>query len=536
MSPVGDDLSTKTLAASSRDLIADAANFWDLIEKRAYRSSERRLLVDEHGRELTFGQLRDQALSVAAGLVGQGVDTGVTVSWQLPSTIDTVVVMAALCRLGAVQCPIIHLYREREVGFALTQTGASHFVIPGVWRGIDFLEIAKRGCAGKRPLPRIIDLSEGMPAGDPGRLPPPPAPVVPEKAEVNWIFYTSGTSADPKGVCHTDSTLMAAGWGLALASDSQPDDVGTIAFPIAHIGGVDALASLLMTGSSSVIVEAFSPTESLALFRRYGVTRVGGGPAFYLACLNEQRKDPANPVLPKLRSMSGGGAPKPPQLHFEVRDEIGGRGITHGYGMTEVPMITAGRTSDTDEQLAYSDGAPVEGAVIRIVRADGTEAPTGAEGEIRVKGPMVLRRYTDPDLTAEAFDEDGWFRTGDVGRLRPDGHIQLTGRLKDVIIRKGENVSAREIEDLLYTHPAVADVAVIGVPDRDRGEMVCAIVQCVPGATLGFEEMVAFLKQAGLMIQKIPERLHLRDTMPRNATGKIQKKDLRQEYAGSAEA
>ena len=531
---MGEDLSTTTAVVPSRDLITGATHFWDLIEKRAERSPDRRVLVDEHGRELTFGQLRDHALSVSAGLVEQGVAPGATVSWQLPSTIDTVVVMAALCRLGVVQNPIIHLYREREVGFALNQTGASHFIIPGVWRGVDFLDVAKRGCEGLRPLPRIIDLSEGMPSGDPGLLPPPPALVEPAEAEVSWIFYTSGTSADPKGVCHTDGTLLAAGWGLALASGTQPEDVGTIAFPIAHIGGVDAFASLLMTGASSVIVEAFVPAESLALFRRHGVTGFGGGPAFYLACLNEQRKDPGNSILPKLRTMSGGGAPKPPQLHFEVRDEIGGRGITHGYGMTEVPMITAGRVTDTDEQLAYSDGAPVEGAVIRIVRPDGTEAPAGEEGEIRVKGPMVMRRYPDPDLTAQAFDEDGWFRTGDVGRLRPDGHIQLTGRLKDVIIRKGENISAKEIEDLLYTHPSVSDVAVIGVPDRERGEMVCAIVECVPGAALGFEEMVAFLKQKGLMIQKIPEQLHVRDAMPRNATGKIQKKDLRQEYAHCA--
>lgn len=316
-----------------------------------------------------------------------------------------------------------------------------------------------------------------------------------------------------------------------MASRNQPDDVGTIAFPIAHIGGVDALASLLMIGSSSVMVEAFNPAESLALFRRHGVTRFGGGPAFYLACLAEQRKDPSSPILPRLRSMSGGGAPKPPQLHFEVRDEIGGRGITHGYGMTEVPMIASGTGSDTDEQLAYSDGAPVEGAVIRIARSDGTDADPMEEGEIRVKGPMVFRGYTDPALTAEAFDDDGWFRTGDLGRLRTDGHVQLTGRLKDVIIRKGENISAKEVEDLLYTHPEIADVAVFGIPDAERGEMVCAVVECKPEGSLSFEEMVRFLRATGLMVQKIPERLEVRKALPRNATGKIQKKDLRSEYA-----
>ncbi len=517
------------LAASGP--IQGAATFWELIERRADRSPQARMLVDEQDRELTYGELRDAASSTAAGLAELGVGPGSAVSWQMPSTIDTVVVMAALCRLGALQNPIIHLYREREVGFALTQTGATHLIVPGVWRGVDYVDLARRACGTNRDLPVIVDLSAGHPCGDPAALPRPPAAAASDdEAPVRWIFYTSGTSADPKGVCHTDRTLIAAGWGLVVASGNGPDDVGTIAFPIAHIGGVDALASMLMIGSSAVMVEAFDPSTTIPLLRRHGVTRFGGGPAFYLACLAEQRKNPGQPILPALRSMSGGGAPKPPQLHFEVRDEIGGRGITHGYGMTEVPMIASGRVDDSDEQLAYSDGAPVEGALIRIARPDGTDAAVMEEGEIRVKGPMVFRGYTDAALTAEAFDADGWFRTGDLGRLRPDGHVQLTGRLKDVIIRKGENISAKEVEDLLYTHPAVADVAVFGVPDPARGEMVCAVVECKPGAGLTFEEMTTFLRGAGLMVQKIPEMLEVRSGLPRNATGKIQKKDLRAEY------
>ena len=179
--------------------------------------------------------------------------------------------------------------------------------------------------------------------------------------------------------------------------------------------------------------------------------------------------------------MAGGGAAKPPEVHFEVRDEIGGRGVVHGYGMTEVPMIANGSPHDTDEQLANTDGKPVEGADVRIVRLDGAPAGPDEEGEVRVKGPMVFHGYTDPALTKEAFDEDGYFRTGDLGKLRADGHLTLTGRLKDVIVRKGENISAKEIEDLLYTHPKVVEVAVIGLPDPERGERVCAVVQLADG-------------------------------------------------------
>jgi acyl-CoA synthetase (AMP-forming)/AMP-acid ligase II len=259
---------------------------------------------------------------------------------------------------------------------------------------------------------------------------------------------------------------------------------------------------------------------------------VGGSTAFYVAYLAEQRKHPGEPILPALRLMSGGGAPKPPEIHYEVRDEIGGRGVVHGYGMTEVPMIANGSPHDTDEQLANTDGRPVDGADVRIVRLDGPVAAPDEEGEIRVRGPMVFRGYTDPTLDVEAFDAEGYFRTGDLGKLRADGHLVITGRLKDVIVRKGENVSATEIEAVLYQHPKVAEVAVIGLPDPERGERVCAVVQLAEGADgLTLDELATFCRQAGLMTQKIPEQLELRQDWPRAGTGKIVKKSLREEYA-----
>jgi cyclohexanecarboxylate-CoA ligase len=375
-------------------------------------------------------------------------------------------------------------------------------------------------------------VDDGVPDGDPSTLPSPPPALGADETPIRWIYYTSGSTGDPKGVRHTDQTLIAGGWGLAVALDMSPDDVGSLAFPYAHIGGPDYLVTILSLGFNTVLVEAFVPTDVLPVFRRHGVTMVGGSTAFYIAFLAEQRKQPGDPIMPALRLMSGGGAPKPPELHFEVQREIGGRGIAHGYGMTEVPMIAQGSPTDSDDQLANTDGKPVEGAEIRIVRLDGGVAGADEEGEVRVRGPMVFRGYTDPALDTEAFDEDGFFRTGDLGKLRADGHVVLTGRLKDVIIRKGENISAREIEDLLYTHPKVEDVAVVGLPDPERGERVCAVVQLAAGAdALTFDEMAAFCTDAGLMKQKVPEQLELRTEMPRAATGKIVKTKLREEYA-----
>jgi non-ribosomal peptide synthetase component E (peptide arylation enzyme) len=192
-----------------------------------------------------------------------------------------------------------------------------------------------------------------------------------------------------------------------------------------------------------------------------------------------------------------------------------------------------GAPSDSDEQLAHSDGKPVHGAELRVVTHDETEAAAGEDGEIRVRGPMVCKGYTDPVLSEEAFDERGYFRTGDVGHVRPDGHVVLTGRLKDIIIRKGENISAKEIEDMLYEHPKVGDVAVVGVADPERGERVCAVVETAAGAdVITFAEMAGFLRAAGLMAQKIPEQLEVVDELPRNQTlNKVLKYKLREELA-----
>jgi cyclohexanecarboxylate-CoA ligase len=518
---------------ASNDVLTGARTMWELVERRADASPDHSMLIAADGESVTFGAFRHRAERVAAGLLGLGVTAGTVVSWQLPTRIDTIVLSMALSRLGAIQNPIIHLYREREVGFALRQTAASLFIIPTEWRGIDFPALAGKALAGAKVRPQVLTLDDDLPEGDPSTLPPAPLGQTAQEAPIRWIYYTSGSTADPKGVQHTDQTLIAGGWGLARALQMVPEDVGSIAFPFAHIAGPDYLVTMLTFGFPAILVEAFSAPDVLPLFRRHGATMVGGSTAFYVAYLAEQRKSPNEPILPTLRLMSGGGAAKPPEIHYEVRDEIGGRGVVHGYGMTEVPMISNGSPTDSDEQLAHTDGRPVEGADVRIVTLDGRAAGPDEEGEVRVRGPMVFHGYTDPDLTAEAFDADGYFRTGDLGKLRADGHLALTGRLKDVIVRKGENISAKEIEDLLYTHPEVAEVAVIGLPDATRGERVCAVVQLSDGVDgLELADIVDFCRQAGLMTQKIPEQLELRTEWPRAGTGKIVKRSLRDEYTG----
>ena len=507
--------------------IAEGSTLWELLERRAAATPDLLMLADEHGREITWSQFLAQAERVAAGLAALGIGAGAVVSWQLPTRVDTVVLSFALSRLGAVQNPIIHLYREREVGSLVATTGATWYVHPGAWRGFDYGAMGAT-IAVRHPL-LLLDSSTGLPTGDPATLPAPPD----DGDTVRWLYSTSGTTSAPKAVCHTDGTLIAGGIGIAEALQTAPPDVHSLAFPYAHIGGPDQIVMALRTGIATVLAEAFIPAETLAMFARRGVTHLGGGPAFYLALLAEhQRLGGVSPV-PTLREISGGGAPKPPELYWRAKERLGAV-IRHGYGMTECPMIACGAQGDTDEQLAHSDGAPVVGCEILVVDVGEQPVPAGVDGDILVRGPMLAKGYLQPDQTRESFRDDGFFRTGDRGHLRADGHIAITGRSKDLIIRKGENISPREVEDVLMTHPAVGAVAVIGLPDDERGEQVCAVIETAVGADpITFAAVVQHCREAGMMTQKLPERVELVDTLPRNPTMKILKRVLIERFSGA---
>ncbi|WP_420639261.1 class I adenylate-forming enzyme family protein [Candidatus Poriferisocius sp.] len=502
--------------------------FWSMVERRADLTPDAPMIIDDGDRVMTFAQYREAAERAAAGLAERGVGPGTPVSWQLPTWPSTLVLQAALARLGAVQNPIIPVYREREVGFCLCQTGARLFLVPSVWRGFDFQAMARTLAADIDGL-EVVVCDVDLPAADvaaPADVAPPDDPEA-----IRWVYYTSGTTSDPKGARHCDTSAMASGIAMVERQQFTPDDRFGLAFPFAHIGGVCNLSASLSSGCTLVIAEAFDPAATTALFARHGVTVVGGGPAFFMAFLAEQRKQPGEPILPELRLCSGGGAPMPASQHYEVRAEMGGRGCGHAWGMTEAPIIAQNAPDDADEKLAETEGRPLAGAEIKVVGFDGSPAGVGVEGELWIRGPMVCRGYTDEALTAACFD-DGWFHTGDVGFLDADGYVTLTGRVKDIIIRKGENISATEIEDLLHAHPKVADVGVIGLPDEERGERVCAVVEPAPGVeAMTLDEVRDYFRSSGVMAQKIPEQLEMVDSLPRNATGKVLKHELRDLFA-----
>lgn len=511
----------------------DGRNLWELVEARAAATPDLVMTVDETGQTATFLEYRATAEKVAAGLHAEGVRAGDVVSWVLPTWHGSLVLAAALARLGAVQNPIIPIYRDREVGFVTRQAGTSLLIVPGEWRGFDFEAMAVRVAEQNPNPPKVMVTEAALPEGDPADLPPAPEPPVTREDEpITWLFYTSGTTADPKGARHSDGDLIVTARGMCDRLLCREGDRNLMAFPVTHIAGPIWLMSSLMYGLTNVITEAFDPKATPALASKEDVTLAGSATFFHMAYLAAQRAAGEEHLFPHLRLCPGGGAPKPPALHAEIRDELGGTGIVSGWGLTEAPILTMASAHDPDDKLATTEGRAMPGVLLRAVSLDGVEVGSGEEGELRAKAPQLMRGYLDAALDADGFDEDGWFRTGDLGVIDEHGYVRITGRVKDVIIRKGENVSAAEVENLLYEHAKVSDVAVIGLPDADRGEMVCAVVAGPEGGeALTFDEMVEHLKTKGLRTQALPERLEVVDALPRNASGKIPKHELRRSYS-----
>jgi acyl-CoA synthetase (AMP-forming)/AMP-acid ligase II len=502
---------------------------WPLVMARASATPHALLAVDDHDRVLTFADLRARAEQVAAAFASMGVRRGTRVAWQLPTSIEAIVLVGALARLGATQVPMLPIYRERETTFILRETRAEVLVVPTVWRNYGYAENARAIVNSLGLDCEIVAVDGDLPVADAALL-VPYEPDEPGTDPVRWIFYTSGTTADPKGALHTDRTIAAGSAAVAAAYAMDEHDRYPIVFPFTHIGGIGMLFIQLLTGCGALAVEQFDAERTIPLMARHGITLAAGGTPLALVYLQQQRRQPDVPLLPALRAVMTGAAPTPPALHRELRDEMGGTGALSCYGLTEAPFLTVNDVTDTDEQRACTEGRPIAGAEVRVVAADGHQCGPGEPGEIQARGPQICHGYLDASRNAEAF-VDGWFRTGDLGTVDEFGYVSVTGRLKDVIIRRGENIAAKEVEDVLHEFPGVADVAVIGLPDPVLGERCTAVVVRREGAAeFGLPEIAEHCRVAGLAIQKTPERLELVDALPRNASGKVLKYQLRERF------
>jgi cyclohexanecarboxylate-CoA ligase len=500
-------------------------SLWGLLEARVSRTPHALAFVDESGRQVSFAEFRDLAVRTAAGLQERGVHAGQVVSWIMPTSIDTFVLMAALSRLSVVQNPIVPIYREREIAHIVDEAAVDVLLVTPSWRGVDYPTMTRTIAAERDGRPAVMELKGQLPSGDPTRL--PELPTADELVNVRWLFYTSGSTGRPKGARHTDIGLTAVAKGMVDHEAMVSSDRNGLAFPAAHIGGPINLLAGLMSGAAHILIEVFEPARSVEVLRREGVTMAGSGTAFHLGYLGIQRNDPDVPIFPMLRCCPGGGAPKPPGLHAEVKKHLGGVGILSGWGLTEAPVLTMGRPTDPDDKLATTEGRPLPGVELRVVRVDGHEAEPGQVGELRVRAQQMMVGYVDASQDADTFDERGFIRTGDLGLVDAEGFVTITGRLKDVVIRNGENISAGEVEELLRTHPAVVDVAVIGLPDRRTGERVCAVLELRPhAAELDVAGVSSHLRSLGLRPQAWPEQVEVVATLPRTVAGKIDKTEL----------
>jgi cyclohexanecarboxylate-CoA ligase len=508
----------------------DIMTFNALVDARAEATPDRVLLVDDRGRRLSCGAYREESLRVAAIFRRLGIARGTVVSWILPTGIDALVVTAALSRLGVVQNPIIPIYREREVGHIVDEASVDVLVVVPEWRGFDYLRLAE-GLADTRTGLGVLRVEDALLGHERS------AEFQPRSHDTlgptQWIFYTSGSTGHPKGVRHTDASLLAAARGMVDHLAISERDRSGIAFPIAHIGGPINVMAGLLSGATLILVDVFEPTNTSAFLASEDVTMAGSGTAFHLAYLEAQRARPDEPLFPALRCCPGGGAPKPPGLHERVKKELGGAGIVSSWGLTEAPVLTMGRPSDPDEKLSATEGTPLPGVKLRVVAADGSNVGADESGELRVRAPQVMLGYVDADLDTDAFDPEGYLRTGDLGTIDEDGYVRITGRSKDVVIRSGENIGTAEVEELLRAHQAIADAAVIGLPDERTGERVCAVIEFVPGeAPLGVQSVGEYLGSKGLRRQAWPEQVEVLDVLPRTVAGKIDKLRLRESLVG----
>lgn len=507
-------------------------SLWELLCKRVELTPDIEIFVDDSGRRVTASDFYQRVEEMAAGLVELGLSKGDVVSWQLPTWVDSVVLAAALNRIDVLQNPILPIYREKEVGFCTKQAKSKLLIVPAEFGNFDFIQMAE-GIARKNKGMEVLGVRQDeFPKGDIKNLPEPPmAPDNHEDLPIRWLLYTSGTTAEPKGALHADSSIAAVSQGMSARLGCSSDDRSILAFPFTHVGGLVWLFSALQFGVCKLLTESFNPEKTVNFMTAENATIAGSGTAFHLAYLNIQRENPDEPIFPNLRFCTGGGAPKPPQLHYEIKKELGGAGVISGWGLTEVPILTMGSVNDPDDKLAKTEGRALDGVDLRVVTANGEVAPAGVEGELRTKSPQQMRSYLDESKNAEAFDEEGYFKTGDLGIIDEDGFVVITGRLKDVIIRHGENISAKVIEDLLYEHPQIQDVAAIGLADEVTGERVCVIISTPDGKeTISFDDMIDFLLKAGLRKQALPEQMILGE-ISRNASGKILKQVLKDKYA-----
>ena len=468
----------------------------------------------------TLGDVVAAGRRMGTRMTSAGLGRGDIVACMLANWREWLVVAVAAGQAGAVMLPVVTIYGAKELGFILRQSGAKWLFTPDRFRGVDYAQVVA-DCGDLPALERHIAIGADFAALEADGPIADPVPV--NANDLALLVYTSGTTADPKGVMHSARGFLAEMETMRAMRSGSDDDAVISPWPPGHVAGALAMYRFLCQGTPLILMDQWDAALAARLIDRHKVTSSSGTP-FHLSGMIAAA-DAHGYDLTSLRQYLVGAAPVPPSLI--ERCQALGLAVYHCYGSSEHPTVTSGVVDDPLDKQLHTEGRAIAGSEMRFVDDDGDDVAPGEDGEICTRGPELFLGYLDPPLNEAAFLADGWYRTGDIGRLDEAGYLLITDRKKDIIIRGGENISSKEVEAVLLAHPAITDAAVVAAPDDRMGEVVRACVVLAPGASLTLDEVRDHFFAAGIAKQKTPERLTVLPELPRNASGKVLKHELR---------
>ncbi|GMG88386.1 AMP-binding protein [Biformimicrobium ophioploci] len=493
---------------------------------------------------ITYGSIAEQARRLITGLQKLGMEEGDVISFQLPNWREAVVLDIAASAMGLIVNPVIPIYRDRELRFILKDARTKLIYIPEKIRSLEFPSmlaslkfdlpdlqhiVTVRAEDDYEGMLRFEDLLDNEPA-DLNRLPEI------DPNSVKTILYTSGTTGNPKAVLHSHNTLSRVIQNSLDHWEMDGKDIMLMPSPVTHITGYGSGMVLpFITPVKSALMARWDADAAVAFIQETGATASVGATPFLVELLAAAKRN--NTRLPTMRLFACGGAAVPPQLIHQCYEELENCRAFRVYGSTEAPVITQGFVHDGEQELAAETDGKIYGYDVKIVDDHGKALPIGSEGEIVARGAGMMLGYADAEQNAAAHDTEGYFYTGDIGVRTKDDAILITDRKKDIIIRGGENLSAKEIEDVLHDHPQIKEAAVVAMPHQRLGEGVCAyIIPSSDNHGLDLAEVAMFADRASLARQKIPEHIELVTDLPRTASGKVKKDILRKQIAEKLEA
>ena len=511
---------------------ASLADYW---QQTARAMPDKIAVVDNHGATYTYSALDHAASCLANWMLAKGIESGDRIAFQLPGWCEFTVIYLACLKIGAVSVPLLPSWREAELVWVLNKCQAKMFFAPTLFKQTRPVDLILPLQNQLPQLQQIVGVDKLAPATSSLSL----SQIIADNTslttaitthgdELAAVLFTSGTEGLPKGVMLTHNNILASERAYCARLNLTWQDVFMMPAPLGHATGfLHGVTAPFLIGARSVLLDIFTPDACLALLEQQRCTCMLGATPFVYDLLNLLEKQPAD--LSALRFFLCGGTTIPKKVARECQQR--GIKLLSVYGSTESSPHAVVNLDDPLSRFMHTDGYAAAGVEIKVVDNARKTLPPGCEGEEASRGPNVFMGYFDePELTARALDEEGWYYSGDLCRMDEAGYIKITGRKKDIIVRGGENISSREVEDILLQHPKIHDACVVAMPDERLGERSCAyVVLKAPHHSLSLEDVVAFFSRKRVAKYKYPEHIVVIEKLPRTASGKIQKFLLRKD-------